>query len=66
MKKPEAVYIHLALTRHWNDNPQDRDIPLIGLSRESQDRVLDHAQLLQLQDEPLRLRQLLAIPAVAR
>lgn len=64
MKKPEQTYILLSLTRHWNDNPADRDIPLIGLSPEAQSAVLDRAQLWQTQDEPRRLRQLLTIPPV--
>lgn len=64
MKKPDQIYIAIAVYQHWNDNPRDKDIPFIGLSTEVQNRILDRAQLIQTQDEPHRLMQLLTYAAV--
>jgi hypothetical protein len=55
----KAFYLHLALTRWYNDNPQDRDIPFIGLSESAQQQVRDRAKLFEVQDEPHRLRRLM-------
>jgi hypothetical protein len=51
------LYLHLALTRHWKDVREDRDIPFIGLSLLAQEKVRRTATLLMLEEEPKRLRR---------